>query len=297
MRKTEILAPAKINLFLEVFPKGLSETALHPVETVIEKVTFFDRLSLQTTLSGIDLRSNLAEMNTPANLAFKAATLLKSAYHIKEGVSIRLDKKIPVASGLGGGSSDAAATLLALNRLWKIDEPVSRLFPLARQLGSDVPAFLAPGRCLAEGFGEKVKSLPVGKKLDYLLVLTGIKSPTSLAYRRIDDLTYRPRSSKMMIAALKKGGINEIAALLFNRFQEVLGEKNREIKKWQELLRDNFGSGLLAGSGGCFFVLLTKKSAAAGLQKVGKAKFLAVTTFVNPLGRQHGNYGNQSVAG
>lgn len=282
MRKTEILAPAKINLFLEVFPKGPtpSRTALHPVETVIEKVTIFDRLSLQTTLSEIKIHSNIAKLNTPANLAFKAAALLKNTYRVKEGVRIRLDKKIPVASGLGGGSSDAAAVLLALNRLWKIDEPVSRLFPLALQLGSDVPAFLTPGRCRVGGFGEKVKTLPVEKKLDYLLILTGIKSPTGLAYRQLDDLTYRPRSSKMMIAALKKGGAAEIAAALFNRFQEVLGEKNKEIKKWQALLRDNFGSSLLSGSGGSFFVLLTKKSAAVNLQKNGKKKFLAVTTFV-----------------
>jgi len=279
MRKTEILAPAKINLFLEVFPRP-SGAVLHPVETIIEKVTLFDRLSLQTTLSEIKLHSNIARLNTPANLAFKAAALLKNTYRIKEGVRIRLDKKIPVASGLGGGSSDAAAVLLALNRLWKINEPVSRLFPLALQLGSDVPAFLAPGRCRAKGFGEKVKSLPVGKKLDYLLVLTGIKSPTNLAYRQIDDLTYKPCSSKMIITALKKGGATEITEALFNRFQEVLGKKNKEIKKWQTLIQDKFGSSLLSGSGGSFFVLLTKKSAAINLQKNGKIKFLAVTTFV-----------------
>jgi 4-diphosphocytidyl-2-C-methyl-D-erythritol kinase len=279
MRKTEILAPAKINLFLEVFPRP-SGAVLHPVETIIEKVTFFDRLAFQTTPSEIELRSNIAGLNTPVNLAFKAAVLLKDTYRIKEGVCIRLDKKIPVASGLGGGSSDAAAVLLALNRLWRINEPISRLFPLALQLGSDVPAFLAPGRCRAEGFGEKIKSLPVGKKLDYLLVLTGIKSPTGLAYRRLDDLTYKPRSSKMMIAALKKGGATEVAAALFNRFQEVLGEKNKEIKKWQTLLRGNFGSGLLSGSGGSFFVLLTKKTAAVDLPKNGKTKFLTATTFV-----------------
>ena len=279
MRKTEILAPAKINLFLEIFPRP-SGAVLHPVETVIEKVTLFDRLSLQTTLSGIELRSNLAKLNTPTNLAFKAAALLKDTYRIKEGVRIRLDKKIPVASGLGGGSSDAAAVLLALNHLWKINEPVSRLFPLALQLGSDVPAFLTPGRCRVSGFGEKVKSLPIGKKLDYLLVLTGIKSPTGLAYRWLDDLTYKPRSSKMIIAALKKGGATEIAATLFNRFQEVLGKNNQEIRKWQKLLRDNFGSSLLSGSGGSFFVLLTEESAAVNSQRFDPAKFLAVTTFV-----------------
>ncbi|MFH2069053.1 MAG: 4-(cytidine 5'-diphospho)-2-C-methyl-D-erythritol kinase [Candidatus Omnitrophota bacterium] len=258
----------------------MSGTTLHPVETVIEKVTLFDRLSLQTTLSEIEFRSNIVKLNTPANLAFKAAALLKDTYRIKEGVRIRLDKKIPVSSGLGGGSSDAAAVLLALNRLWKIDEPVSRLFPLALQLGSDVPAFLAPGRCRAGGFGEKIRLLPAGKKLEYLLVLTGIKSPTILAYRRLDDLTYKPRSSKMMIAALKKGGATEVAAALFNRFQEVLSEKNREINKWRKLLQENFGSGLLSGSGGSFFILLTEKAAAVDLQRFGKTKFLAVTTFV-----------------
>jgi 4-diphosphocytidyl-2-C-methyl-D-erythritol kinase len=279
MRKTEILAPAKINLFLEVFPRPDGAT-LHPVETVIEKVTLFDRLSLQTTRSEIEFRSDVAELNTPANLAFKAASILKNTYRIKEGVNIRLEKKIPVAAGLGGGSSDAAAVLLALNRLWKINEPVRNLIPLALKLGSDVPAFLAPGRCLARGYGENLKSLPPGKKMDYLLVLTGIKIPTGLAYQRLDGLTYTPSSSKMMIAALKKGGANDVAAALFNRFQEVLGEKNKKIKKWKEMLAENTGSSLLSGSGGSFFVLLTKKAGAADLRKDSKINTLSVTTFV-----------------
>ena len=278
MRKTEILAPAKINLFLEVFPRPAGAD-LHRVDTVIEKVTLFDRISLQTSPSGIELRSNVTALDTPANLVLKAAALLKDTYGVKEGVKIRLEKKIPVAAGLGGGSSDAAAVLLALNRLWKIDEPVSRLVPLALKLGSDVPAFLAPGRCRVSGFGEKVKPLPDGKRINYRLVLTGINIHTGPAYRWLDDLTYKPCSSKMIIAALKKGGVTEVAAALFNRFQEVLSEKNKEIKKWQTLLQDNFGSSLLSGSGGSFFVLLIKKTAAIDLQKFGTTKFLAVTTF------------------
>lgn len=282
MRQTEILAPAKINLFLEVLPRPTG-AALHPVETIIEKVTLFDRLSLKTTSAAIELRSNIAELNTPENLVFKAAALLKKKYRIKEGTNIRLEKKIPMAAGLGGGSSDAASALLALNQLWKINEPASRLLPLALELGSDVPAFLTPGRCLVTGFGEKVRALPVKEKFNYLLVLTGLKIPTKLAYRWLDDLTYVPRSSKIMNAALKKGGADEITAKLFNRFQEVLEKKNERIKRWKEWLADNFGSTLLAGSGGVFFVLMTKKSVAPDWKEIGKVKVVAVTTYgVNP---------------
>ena len=285
MRKAEVRAPAKINLFLEVLPRK-ANSSLHPIDTIIEKVTLFDIISIRVTPGRMEVDCDRPELNSPANLALKAAGLLKERYRIREGAEIRIRKKIPLAAGLGGGSSDAAAVLLALNKLWKIGEEIGRLKKLAFRIGSDVPAFLAPGRCLVSGCGQKVKPLPGKPDFSYLLILTGIKIKTKDTYGLIDDLTYRPCSSKIMVAALKKGDGQAVGRNIFNRFQEVLTKKNREIKSWKERLADNFTHSLMTGSGGAFFVLLDEEADAVQRFEGAKGKCLHVTTFR----RQHGDY-------
>ncbi|MFH0797325.1 MAG: 4-(cytidine 5'-diphospho)-2-C-methyl-D-erythritol kinase [Candidatus Omnitrophota bacterium] len=273
MRQLEITAPAKINLFLEVLPKP-DGAVLHPVDTVIEKIDLCDRLALKVTSGRLDIKSNIPSLAAPSNLAFKAARLLKRTYRIKEGVSISLSKKIPMSAGLGGGSSDAAAVLLGLNQLWKIQEPVSRLVPLALELGSDVPVFLFPGRCLVSGFGEKVKTLSTRKKFQYLLILTGVKISTAAAYQWLDEnLTYKPYSSKIMVDALKKGTPELVAQSMFNRFEEEVTKREKRLRGWKKNLDENFNHYLLTGSGGAFFAFLSEENAGNAV------KFLRVSTY------------------
>ncbi len=285
MRKTEIQAPAKINLFLEVLPQK-TDNNLHPIETIIEKVTLFDLISLIVTPGRMEIACNLPELARTSNLAWKAAQLLKERYRIREGVHIQIKKKIPLAAGLGGGSSDAAAVLLGLNKLWKIEEEPKNLTKIAFRLGSDVPAFLAPGRCLVSGCGEKVRPLSSKPELNYLLVLTGIRVKTKEAYRWIDNLTYQPYSSKIMVAGLKKGGTRTIGERLFNRFQEVLRKRERKIKIWEERLKGTFSYSLMTGSGGAFFVLLDRRPDTDREFEYQKGKLVPVRTFR----RQHGDY-------
>jgi len=275
MRRLETTAPAKINLFLEVLPKP-DGADLHPVDTVIEKIDLCDRLTLRVTPAHLDIKSNIPVLVTPENLVFKAAALLKKTYRIKEGVSISLSKKIPVSAGLGGGSSDAASVLLGLNQLWRIQEPVSRLVPLALGLGSDVPSFLFPGRCLVSGFGEKVKDLSTPTKFQYLLILTGVKISTAAAYRWLDDLTYQCHSSKIMVDALKRGRPELVAQKMFNRFQEVVTKKEKRLRGWEKKLDKNFNHYLLAGSGGAFFAFLTGQ------------EFIPLTSILSLQGRGKG---------
>jgi len=256
-----VQAPAKINLFLEVFPRP-PEARLHPVDTVLEKVDLCDLVRLEVTPGRIELECNLPELANQENLAWRAAVLLKERFSIRAGVRIGLEKRIPLQAGLGGGSSDAAAVLLTLNRLWALQLPRSELDGLALELGSDVPAFLEPGRCRATGYGQQVAPLPFKSRWNYLLFLTGIAISTGEAYREIDNLTYLPASSKIILRGVELDDFSGVSKGLFNRFEEVALSTRDEVKRFKEEIDRFYPHNLLCGSGGAFFALV--KEAEAG---------------------------------
>lgn len=274
----EILAPAKINLFLEVHPRPPG-ARLHPVETVVEKVTLYDRLSIRTTPGRIEVVTTPCDISMEENLVYRAAVMLRDTYGIRAGASIKLHKEIPVGAGLGGGSSDAAAALKALNRLWKIGATPGELAALALGIGSDVPAFILPGRCLVGGFGEKVSPLCDAGSFSYYIVRTGIPVSTADAYRRLDGTAYRPLPAGGIIRALETGGPAETGAALFNRFEATAVGVSAGLRRWREMLGKCRGWPLLAGSGGCFFVL--RDGAPGDLSAVPRMRrkhFIAVST-------------------
>jgi 4-diphosphocytidyl-2-C-methyl-D-erythritol kinase len=153
-----VSAPAKVNLTLEVL--GRRPDAYHEVRSVVQAISLADRLTLATADS-LSLHCDRADLEGPDNLAWRAAALLREATGYARGAAIRLVKRVPVAAGLGGGSSDAAAALRGLNRLWRVALPDERLRALGARLGADVPFFLGAGTCaLAAGRGERLTPLP-----------------------------------------------------------------------------------------------------------------------------------------
>jgi len=150
-------ASAKVNLALEVL--GKRADGYHEIATVLQAVDLFDRIAVETADS-LSLHTDDPDLPTDeGNLVMRAARLLQKAAGIETGARIRLQKRIPVAAGLGGGSSDAAATLWGLSRLWKLRWPTARLQELAVELGMDVPFFLGAGRAVARGRGEQLAPL------------------------------------------------------------------------------------------------------------------------------------------
>ncbi|MBI4307805.1 MAG: 4-(cytidine 5'-diphospho)-2-C-methyl-D-erythritol kinase [Chloroflexi bacterium] len=150
-------AYAKVNLTLEVL--GRRPDGFHEVRSVLQTIDLHDTLTVEAADSLI-LACNRRELEGLDNLALRAARLLQEAAGARGGARLILQKRIPIAAGLGGGSTDAAAALCALNRLWGLAWPVDRLAPLAERLGSDVPFFLYGGTALAEGRGERITPLP-----------------------------------------------------------------------------------------------------------------------------------------
>lgn len=194
-----LLAPAKINLHLRVGPRRASD-GFHPLLSWMVTVGLFDNLELDPTdRPGISLSTNRDDLPTDqGNLVVKAARAAAGLATRgsspgpaaqSRGVHARLLKQIPVGSGLGGGSSDAATTLRGLNRLWRLDCPADKLIHLAATLGSDVPFFLRGPSSVCSGRGEVVKPIAPPCPKIALLVLTGIPIPTADVYRKFDALS------------------------------------------------------------------------------------------------------------
>src|SRR5216683_776287 len=174
---------AKVNLALEVL--GRRPDGYHELSTVLQAVDLFDRLTVETAEAITLETSDPALPTDDGNLVIRAARLLRKTAGVEAGARIVLDKRIPVAAGLGGGSSDAAATLWGLNHLWGLRWRRERLIALATGLGMDVPFFLGPGRALGTGRGEVLKALPTAGGYAMVLVNPGVPLSTQAVYGRV----------------------------------------------------------------------------------------------------------------
>jgi len=178
-----INAPAKINWFLKVL--RLREDGFHEIQSLIQKVTLYDEISFAQSRDLV--LETEADIPLEENLIYKAARLLKGAYGVETGAMISLKKNIPMGAGLGGGSSDAAAALLGLNKLWDLHVSTAELSKIAEQLGSDVPFFLHGPISYAHGRGEKLSPCNAEKTMNILLVKPSFNISTAWAYRTLAE--------------------------------------------------------------------------------------------------------------
>jgi 4-diphosphocytidyl-2-C-methyl-D-erythritol kinase len=212
---------AKVNLALEVL--GKRGDGYHEIATVLQAVDLFDRLKLESA-DTLSLHTDDPDLPTDdGNLVMRAARLLQKAAGIEAGARIGLSKRIPVAAGLGGGSSDAAATLWGLSRLWRLRWPRARLQELAVELGMDVPFFLGTGRAVARGRGERLTTLPGGG--GYALVLVNPRVPLSTreVYGRVPaGWRAEATGTERVIEALRTRNVSKVAAALTNNLETVV---------------------------------------------------------------------------
>ena len=178
---------AKVNLTLEIL--GKRADGFHEVRSVMQTVGLADRLAV-TAAEELSFTCSDAALATPDNLVYRAARLLQSECGARAGAALRLEKRIPSAAGLGGGSSDAAATIIALNRLWDLQLSLAEQHQLAAKLGSDVPFFLTGGTALATGRGEKITPLPPFPPHWVVLVLLPRVLSTAAVYGGVTPADY-----------------------------------------------------------------------------------------------------------
>ncbi len=256
-------APAKINLFLEVL--GKREDGYHEIETVMQAVGLSDRLEFWRRPAG-EFSISVAGGPAPAdedNLALRAARLLARESGEQEGIHIHLEKRIPVGGGLGGGSSDAAAALRGLDRLWGLGARREDLANIGSKLGSDVNFFLSGGTAVCRGRGELVEPLEVHHAINVLLYIPQRQVATRDIYARLRmPLTSGRRSCHTITKALKQGAFEDGGRELFNRLEEPVFELYPDLAAARSVLTGEGALGtLLSGSGSTVFVLTTPEAA------------------------------------
>lgn len=287
INRISLKAPAKINLFLEIL--GKRDDGYHEIETVMQEIDLVDNLQFEEIQEGVRLNCN--DKNIPSdenNLVCKAANLILNECGIRKGVLISLEKNIPVGAGLGGGSSDAAATLKALNLLWKIGLNDAELMEFAAKLGSDIPFFIKGKTALCSGRGEKITPIEVKSEMNYLVIFPHINISTATIYRNLKiDLTKKIIDVSFFLIALKHPKVTGISKLLFNRLEEVVFTTYPDLLDVKKAL-DHFDfCGLsVSGSGSAFFGLCRDRQQAKAikskieLSSIGNV--FAVTNVITP---------------
>jgi len=273
-------SPCKVNLLLNIL--GKRPDGFHELETVMLPLNLCDDLSVAVGNSGVELTCNDPRLPTDANnLVHRAATAFLEAAHLRAGVRIHLTKKVPLAAGLGGGSSNAANMLLALNELF--DQPLSaeQLWQMAASLGSDVPFFLQIKPALATGRGELIQpldSFPVFQGAAFLLIHPGFGIATAWAYQQLTRfpaaMNGRPGRAKSLIAHLQAGDLSSAAREFYNSLEAPALEKYPLLAIYQDFLRSQGAvATLMSGSGSTTSAIAPSESAARELEEKVKAKF------------------------
>lgn len=262
----EALAPAKINLFLHVGERQAD--GYHPICTLMEKVSLYDRLDLKL-FEGAGVRLTGRGVPPGENTIEKAAALLANETGFKAGLHIRLDKEVPVAAGLAGGSSDAAAALKLMVSALDLRVPEERLHSIALQVGADVPFFLAPGLQLAEGVGEFLTPIALPFAYAAVIATPRVEVSTARIYRLYDEMCperaaafpRRSREAKESLAAITR--LEELTSVLHNDLEEVAVSICPEISAIKSEL-DHLGAlgSLMSGSGPSVFGLFPDKKSA-----------------------------------
>lgn len=270
----------KVNLLLNIL--GKRPDGFHELETIFQPVNYCDDLTFERGGAGIQLScSDTALPCDSKNLVYRAADKFIAAAKVSGGVRIHLEKKIPMAAGLGGGSGNAAATLLALNELYGSPLALETLHEIAATLGSDINFFLQEKPALAMGRGEKVQSVESFPALEgkaFILIHPGFGISTPWAYQNLarfpEALNGRVGRAKDLIAKLQTDDWKAITPALYNSLEAPAFEKFPILKMYQEFLLANGAlASLMSGSGSTTFAIAKNVSAAESLVEMFKSQF------------------------
>ncbi len=256
-----INAPAKINLFLEVIARR--EDGYHEIDTVMQTVGLCDRLTVEYDPAGrgIELSCNKKYIPTDSgNIAYRSAEKFLSEYRIEGGVTITLEKHIPVAAGLGGGSTDGAAVLKALNVLTDAGKTTEELCALGAQLGADIPFCIRGGCTRATGIGEVFSPAEALRGVIPVIAIGSRGSSTPAAYKALDDIGYKgTENGERILKALSKGDFSRIKEELYNAFERVILQDNEEVGTIKNRFRElGASAAMMSGSGASVFGLFEK---------------------------------------
>jgi 4-diphosphocytidyl-2-C-methyl-D-erythritol kinase len=252
-------APAKINLFLMVLRKRADN--YHDIASLMQKITLYDELSFSLRPQGIILNCPDSDLpNTADNLVFRAAQAIFNYVNYPSGIEITLNKNIPQAAGLGGGSSDAATTLMAINEICELNLNKTRLMELGAKLGADVPFFIFSNAALAYGIGDKLTDMPNLPKLNLVLINPGFPLSTKVVY---ENLNLRLTSEKINYSIPPILTLKNLISELHNDLESVSIKMHPDLQNLKQLLLDHGAQGaLMSGSGPTLFGIFSDENSA-----------------------------------
>lgn len=286
MDEIAVKALAKINLGLDVLRRR--EDGYHEVKMVMQTIHLFDRLQIEKTENGIRLETNLSFLPVDeSNLAYRAAKMLKEEFNLKEGVRIVLNKRIPVAAGMAGGSTDAAGVLYGMNELFGLGLKRYELMERGVKLGADVPYCIMRGTALAEGIGEKLTALPPMVKCPVVIAKPQVSVSTKYVYEnlKLNDTAVHPDIDRL-IDDIRAKNLPDIAAHMGNILETVTAVRYPEIEAIKDKLRcEGALNAMMSGSGPTVFGLFDDidraRRAASAVRASGLAKQVFVTDIYN----------------
>lgn len=276
MNSIDLKSRAKVNLSIDVL--GKREDGYHLVEMIMQTIDLYDKLKItEIEENSILIKSNSLDIPlNEDNIMYKAVNLLKNQFNIEKGIEISIEKNIPVAAGMAGGSSNAAAVLVGLNKLWDLGLSENELKDIGLKLGADVPFCITGGSALAEGIGEEltnIKGLP--EDLNILVCKPNIFVSTKEVYQSLnmDKVKRRPKN-KELIDALQKEDVKFISENMVNVLEEVTSLKYSEIGQIEDIMIKNKALGsMMSGSGPTVFGLFDNKDCAIKAKEDLQAKY------------------------
>ena len=284
MDKIQLKALAKINLGLDVLRRR--EDGYHEVKMIMQTIGLHDDLEIRKTKTpGIQVKTNLYYLPTNENnLVYKAAKLLMDEFQIQDGVSIQLKKRIPVAAGMAGGSSDGAAVLWGINQMYGLGLSMQALMERGVRLGADVPYCIQRGTALAEGIVEKLSVLPPMPKCTILIAKPGISVSTKFVYENLHANDLKPEQHPdvdSMIEAMRQKDLGLLCSRMGNVLETVTIPAYPVINEIKRTMMDNGAIGsMMSGSGPTVFGIFDSPAAAKQAVKAVRAAKLAKQIFL-----------------
>lgn len=278
-------ALAKINLGLDVLRKR--EDGYHELRMIMQTINMYDQLDIEISKTpGIKITTNLPFIPVnESNLVYKAAKLLMDEFQVEQGITVDLQKFIPVAAGMAGGSSDAAATMIGVNRLFGLGLSVKEMMERGVKIGADVPYCLLRGTALAEGIGDKLRALPACPDCYVLIGKPAISVSTKFVYENLhaNELEYHPEIDKML-DAIQWHNLNKIADCMGNVLETVTIPHYPVIQKIKDHMKEHGAlNAMMSGSGPTVFGLFDDKATAENACEVLRESRLARTVFLTTV--------------
>ncbi len=273
MEEIYIKARAKINLNLEVL--GKREDNYHNIKSIFQKINLYDEIKIKKLkIDKFKMITNIKELNNEENIIYKAYKKLKEKYEQIKGIEIKLNKRIPIQAGMAGGSTDCAAFIVAMNKLFSLNLSKEKMKTLGKELGADVVPCFYNRAVIVEGIGDIVTKIDTNFKYYIVIIKPEISCNTKEMYNRLDEKEIKQKdTTKKIIKALENHDIKILSNNLYNVFEEVIENKEiiKELK--EELIKYGAISSLMTGSGSAVYGIFKDKQTAKNAYEKLKDKY------------------------